>query len=129
MKNDLGPVERNEIHSVIEIHVAGAGNKDKFLWLGRPLVGIFAEFPGVSMVAADEEHRIEEKLSRFIERVEVHELDVAGQRRLCGELRRAVYGRVFTARRAVEVIELTLDSRSLQSVHAPFRRCTRFRHC
>jgi len=44
-----------------------------------------------------------------MERIEVQELDVARQRWTRGEFQRTAYWRVFTPRRAVEIIELTLN--------------------
>ena len=43
-------VPRDQVHAVIQIDVSGARDNEQFLWLGRPLVGIFAELPGVSNV-------------------------------------------------------------------------------
>ena len=35
-------VPRDQVHAVIQIDVSGTRDNEQFLWLGRPLVGIFA---------------------------------------------------------------------------------------
>lgn len=50
-------VEGDEIDAVIEIHVTGAGNDHQFLGLAGKPVALFAELPGMCLLARDEEHR------------------------------------------------------------------------
>ena len=93
----------------------------QFLRLGRAPVGVLAELARVRLVARDEQHRTRRDRLDVIERVEVHELDVAGQRRVRRQLRRSALGRELAPRRAVEVVELALDGVRVggQLVHRP----------
>lgn len=86
-------VPRDQVHAIVEIDVTGAADPDQFLRLGRPLVGILAELARVRLIAGDEEHRTRRDRLDVVERVEIHELDVAGQRRVRRETGRAALGR------------------------------------
>ncbi len=60
--------------------MAGTGHVVQFLGLGSTLIGVFAEFTGVRLVAGDEQQRPGRDGLDVVERVEVHELHVAAQR-------------------------------------------------
>ena len=79
-------VERDELHAVIEVDVAGVRDDDQFLRLAGELVGVFAELEGMGLIAGDEEQRAGRNRLDVVERIEVHELDVAGQGRMRGQL-------------------------------------------
>src|SRR5919205_2216302 len=55
-EESLQLVEGDQLHPVVEIDVPGPRDDDKLLRLGGPPVGVFAELPGVRLVARDEEH-------------------------------------------------------------------------
>ena len=63
----------------------------------------------MSGIPRDEKHGTRRNRLDVSERVEVHEFHVTAQRRVCRELRRASLGGELPSRRAVEVIELTLN--------------------
>ena len=102
-------VERDKLHPVVEVNVAGAGNDDQFLWLTGKPVSLFTELSGMSVLTRDEKHGTRRNRLNVRERVKIHELDVTAERRVRGEFRRAALGREFTSRSAVEVIKLTLN--------------------
>src|SRR5215213_7868526 len=114
-------VEGDQLHPVVEIDVAGPRDDEQFLRFGGPLVGVFAELPGMCLVARDEEHGAGRDRLDVLERVEVQELDVARQGRVRRQFRRCTFGGVFTSRGAVEVVELALDGGRVfvQLVHGP----------
>jgi hypothetical protein len=80
-------VERDQVHAVVEIDMAGVRHDLELLRLASALVGVLAEFLRVRLVTRDEEHRPRRDRLDIIERVEVHEPDGAAQRRLRGEIR------------------------------------------
>ena len=48
----IDPVERNDIHSIVEVGVVGTGNNQQFFVVAFELfVGAFAEVTGVSLFA------------------------------------------------------------------------------
>src|SRR5215207_335605 len=102
-------VERDQVHTIIQIYVPSVRHDVELLRLGGELVGILAELAGMSLVTRNEQHGTRRDRLDVVERVEVHELDVAGQGRMGGELRRLAFGSELTSGRAVEVIKLTLD--------------------
>jgi hypothetical protein len=79
-------IELDQVHAVVQVDVCGAGHDVEVLRFG-PLVGILAELAGVGLVACDEQHRAWRDRLDVTERVEVRELDVAGQGRVRGEFR------------------------------------------
>ena len=85
-------VERNQVHPVVEVDVARAGNDEQFLRLAGELVGLLAELSGMRVVARDEQHRTRRDRLDVVERVEVHELHVAAERRMRRQLRRLPSG-------------------------------------
>lgn len=89
--------ERDQIDPIIEIHMAGARNHQQLLGLARELVGLLAEFPGVGVFADDEEHGPGRNRFDIGKRIEIHELDVAGQRRVRSEFGRLTFG-VYSSR-------------------------------
>ncbi len=76
-------IPRYDVHAVIEIDMPCTGDEEQLLRLGSTLVGIFAEFPGMRLVACDEEQGARRDRLDIHERVEIHELDIAGQRWPC----------------------------------------------
>ena len=74
-------------------------------------VRVFAELDGVRLFARDEQHGARGNRLDVRERVEVHELDVAGERRVRGELRGGAFRSEFPSRRPVECVEFPLDGR------------------
>src|SRR5438094_8821210 len=102
-------VERDKLHPVVKVNMAGVGNDDQFLWLTGKPVRLFTELSGMSGLTRDEKHGTRRNRLNVRERVKIHELDVTAERRVRGELRRAAFGREFTSWRTVEVIKLTLN--------------------
>src|SRR5215208_50941 len=102
-------VERDQAHSIVEIDVPSTGYADDLFGLGGTLVRVLAELVRVSLIARDEEHRARRDRFDVIERVEVHEFDVAGQRWMRRQLGRTACRRELAAGRAIEIVELTLD--------------------
>ncbi|MNU07865.1 hypothetical protein D3C72_2536530 [compost metagenome] len=64
--------------------MARTGDDVQLLRLGSALEGVFAELLGMRLVTRDEEQGARRNRLDVIERVEVHELDVAGQRGVGG---------------------------------------------
>jgi hypothetical protein len=64
-------------------------------------------------LARNEQQRSRRDRLNVIERVEVHEFDVARKCRMRGELGRSAFRSEFTAWRAVEVVKLTLNRVSI----------------
>ena len=83
--------------------MAGAGNDEKLLRFGCQLVGVFAELPGMCAFTRDEKHRTRRNRLDVIERVEIHELDVAGKRRVRCKFWRRAFRSEFASGGAVEV--------------------------
>src|SRR5882724_11170016 len=102
-------VEGDKLHPVVEVNVTGVGDDDQFLWLTGKPVSLFTELSGMSGLTRDEKHGTRRNRLNVRERVKIHELDITAERRVCGELRRAAFGREFTSWRTVEVIKLTLN--------------------
>src|SRR6516165_8885967 len=102
-------IERDEVHPVVQIHVAGTRDNDQFFGLAGQPVSLFAELSGMGVLTRDEQHRTRGNRPDVVEGVEVHELDVACQRGVGRQLRRAARRRVSAPRRAVEIIELALN--------------------
>ena len=96
---------------VIQIHMPGSGDDIQFLRFRREPVRVFAELDGVRLFARDEQHGARGNRLDVRERVEVHELDVAGERRVRGELRGGAFRSEFPSRRPVECVEFPLDGR------------------
>src|SRR3954449_2855175 len=96
-------VEWDQVHPVVEIDMSGARDDHKFLWLTGKPVGLFAELPAMRVPASDEQHRTRRDRLDVIKRIEVHELHVAGERRMGRGVRAVASGR------AVEVIELAIN--------------------
>src|SRR4051794_23191524 len=96
-------VEWDQVHPVIEIDMSGARDDQEFLGLTGKPVGLFAELPAMRNLPRDEQHRARRDRLDVVERVEVHELDVARQRRMRSGVR------AVTSGRAVEVIELAIN--------------------
>ncbi len=103
-------VKGDKVHPVVQIDMSRVGNDVEFLWLGCTLVGVFAELPRMCIVTRDEQHGTRRNRFNVIERVEVHEFDAAGKRRVRRQFRRRTLGGVFAPGSAVEVIKLTLNS-------------------
>src|SRR4051794_34146037 len=82
---------------------------------------LFAELPGMGIVPSDEKHRTRGDRFDVFERIEIHELDVACERRVGCQLWRRACRSVFTTRRTVEVVKLPLDGVRvlIQLVHCP----------
>jgi hypothetical protein len=93
--------------------VTGARNNEKFFGLTGKPVGILTELSGMRVFTRDEKHRTRGNRLNVIERVEIHELNVAGQRRVRGEFGRRALGSAFASRSAVEIIKLTLNGVSV----------------
>src|ERR1051326_2402865 len=102
-------LERDELHPVVEIHMTGAGDDEEFLWLTGKAVSLFAELSRVGELTCDEKHWTRRDRLDVLEWVEVHELHVAAERRMRGELWRTSRWRVFTSWSAVELIKLPLN--------------------
>ena len=83
----------------------------KLLRLGRASIGVFAELPRVGLVPADEQHGTGRDGLDVVEGVEIHKLDVAGQGRVSRQRGTAAFRSKLTARRAVEIVELTIGVR------------------
>ena len=96
---------------VIQIHMPGSGDDIQFLRFRREPVRVFAELDGVRLFARDEQHGARGNRLDVRERVEVHELDVAGERRVRGELWGGAFRSEFPSRRPVECVEFPLDGR------------------
>lgn len=77
------PRERNQIHAIIQISMTNTRNPDNFLRFRSARIRIGAEFAGVSNIASNEQYRSWRNSFAVVERVEVHELDVASCR-ACG---------------------------------------------
>src|SRR6516162_2837089 len=96
-------IERDEVYPIVKIHVASARNDEQFFGLAGQPVSLFAELSGMGGLAGDEKHRTRGNGLDVVERVKVHELDVACQRGVGRQLRRAGRRRVFAPRSAVEI--------------------------
>src|SRR3954447_24592209 len=116
-------IERDKVHAVVEVDVPGVRDDEQFLRLGGELVGVFAELDGMGLLARDEEQRAGRNRLDVVERIEVHELDVAGQGRMRREFGRAALRSELAARRAIEVVELPLNGVGARRklVHGPAR--------
>src|SRR4051794_33115509 len=116
-------IERDDVHAVVEVDVPRVRDDEQLFRLGGELVGVLAELDGMGLLARDEEQRAGRNRLDVVERIEVHELDVAGQGRMRGQLGRAAFGRELAARRAIEVVELPLDGVGAcrKLVHGPAR--------
>src|SRR5437773_7615552 len=102
-------VERDKLHAVVEVNVAGVRNDEQFLWLTRTPVSLLTELSRMGDLTCDEQHGTRRNCLNVAERVKIHELHVTAVRRVCGEFRRASRGREFTSWGAVEVIKLALN--------------------
>src|SRR5215212_8903587 len=78
-EESLQLVEGDQLHPVVEIDVAGPRDDEQFLRLGGSLVGVFAELPGMGRLPSDEEHGAGRDRLDVLERVKIHEPDVAGK--------------------------------------------------
>jgi len=58
LKERIQLVEGDQVHPIIEVHMARAGNDDQFLRFGGQLVGVLAELDGVSLFAGDEQQGV-----------------------------------------------------------------------
>lgn len=99
----------------------GARYQQQLLGFAGEAVGFVAELAGVGVLAGDEQHRPRCDGLDVVERIEVHELDVAGQGRVGGQLRRGTWRGELAARGAVELEELALDRMGVfvQLMHVP----------
>lgn len=121
IEKGLKLVPRDKVHPVVQINMSGVRNDVEFLWLGCALVGVFAKLPGMRIVTRDEQHGTRRDRLNVIERVKVHEFDIAGKRRVRCKFRRRTFGDMFASRSAVEVVKLTLDGGRVlvQFMHRP----------
>src|SRR6516225_6820245 len=78
-------IERDEVYPIVKIHVVSARNNEQFFGLAGQPVSLFAEFSGMGVLSRDEKHGTRRDRLNIRERVKVHELDVACQRRVRGE--------------------------------------------
>jgi hypothetical protein len=95
-------VKGDVVQSVVQIHMTGAGNDVEFFGLGGQFVGVFAEFSGMSFFTRDEKHGTRRDRLDVIERVKIHEFDVAGKRRVRCKYWRQTFGSEFTSWSAVK---------------------------
>src|SRR5690606_38407394 len=79
-------------------------------WLASQAISLFTELARVSIFPGDEQHWARRYGLDIVERIEVHELSVAGQGGVSGQQWRLPFGSELAARRAVEVVELAFDS-------------------
>src|SRR3954451_9055408 len=93
-------IERDDVHAVVEVDVPRVRDDEQLLRLGGEPVGVLAELDGMGLLARDEQERAGRNRLDVVERIEVHELDVAGERRMRGQLRRAALRRELAAWRA-----------------------------
>ena len=70
-------VKGDELHTVVEVHMASTRDPYQFLWLGSTIISILAEFARMGLIARDKEQGSGRDGSDVIERVEVEELDQA----------------------------------------------------
>ena len=112
-------VPGDELDPVIQVDVPGTWHDQQFLGLGRPPVGVFTELARVRLLARDEQHGARRYRLDVVKRVKVHELDVAGQRRVRRPFARRPCRREFAARGAIKVVELALNGMriGIDSVH------------
>src|SRR3990167_8799502 len=80
-------VERNQLHPVIQVDVPGVRDDVKLLGFACQSESLFTELTRVGVLASDKEHRAWGDGLDVRKWIEVHELDIAGQRRVGGQLR------------------------------------------
>ena len=106
-------VERDKLHPIVEVNVAGVGNDDQFLWLTCKLVGLFTELSGMGGLTRDEKHRTRRNRLDVRERIEIQNLTLLLSVGCVVSVGDAALGRELTSRSAVEVIKLTLNRMSV----------------
>ena len=99
----------------------GPGHPVKLLRLGGALVGVFAELPGMSFLPGDEKQGAGRNRLNIGKRIEIHELHVAGKRRMRGKLRRLSLRSKLAAGSAVELKKLPLNGTGIfaKFMHSP----------
>src|SRR3954466_5617741 len=84
-------VEGDEVHAVVKVDVPRVRDDEQLLRLGGELVGVLAELDGMCLLARDEHQRTRRNRLDVVERIEIHEFDIARQRRMRGQLGRATF--------------------------------------
>ncbi len=102
-------VPRDKVYPIVQIDMSRVRNDVEILWFGSTVVSIFTELSGVCICPRDEQHGTRRNRLYVVERVEVPELDDAGQCRVRCQVRRRTFGGVFAPGSAVEVVKLALN--------------------
>ena len=95
-------VERDELHAIVEVDVARAGDDEESLRFTCQPERLFTEFARVRGVTRDEQQRTRRDRLYVRERVEINELHVARERRMGRKFPRASLGGELAAGRAIE---------------------------
>ena len=102
-------VKGDQFGFIVQIHMAGPFHIIQFLGSLGPAVGVFAEFSGVGLITGDEQQGTGRNGLDILERIEVHELHIAGVGGMGGGVHILPFACCRTPGGPVEIVEFLLD--------------------